>query len=142
MSTYAQVEHVEEQWPRPFGVREIPHVQALLDRAEREVGRFVDLPTRVAAGRTTIPDVRDAIVSIVLRAMRNPAGVRSQSSGPFSQVIDSSVASGRIEITRADRRALGMGYGAGTVELHDPALGTLVRHVESSGGLLPEWVVP
>ena len=142
MSTYVQVEHIEAQWPRSFGVREIPHVQALADRAEREVARHVDIPNRVAAGRTTLPDVRDALVSIVLRAMRNPGGVRSQSTGPFSQVIDSSVASGRIEITRADRRALGMLSGAGTVAVDDPALGTLVRHVETSSGLVPQWVMP
>lgn len=142
MSTYAQVQHVEDAWTREFTVREVPQVGHLLDRVEREIARHVDVAARIAAGRTTTADVRDAVVAIAVRVMRNPGGVRSQSTGPFSQVIDSSVASGRIEITRADRRALGMAVGAGTVAVTDPALATLVRHVETSSGRVPQWVIP
>jgi hypothetical protein len=141
VSTYAQVQHVEDAW-REFTVREIPQVGHLLDRVEREIGRHVDVAARIAAGRTTAADVQDAVVAIAVRVLRNPAGVRSQSTGPFSQVIDSSVASGRIEITRADRRALGMLTGAGTVAVEDPAMATLVRHVETSSGRVPQWVIP
>lgn len=142
MSTYAQVEHVEQAWTRPFGPREIPHVQAALDRAEREVARSVDVAARVTAGLTTAADVRDALVSIVVRLMRNPGGVRSQSSGPFSQVIDASVASGRLEITRAERRMLGMAAGAVTVDVVDQTIAAPVRYRVTSSGLVSEAIIP
>lgn len=142
MSTYAQVEHVEAAWPRPFGPREIPHVQAALDRAEREVARTVDVAARITAGLITADDVRDALVAMVTRLMRNPGGVRSQSSGPFSQVIDASVASGRLEITRAERRMLGMAAGAVTVDVDDPAIAAPVRYRITSSGLVPEAIIP
>lgn len=141
MSTYAQVEHVEDAF-RPFSPREVPHVQAALDRAEREVARVVDVAARIADGRTTALDARDAIVQIVVRMMRNPGGVRSQSSGPFSQVIDASVASGRLELTRAERRALGMAAGAVTVDVEDWTVGAPVRQRITSSGLIPEGLIP
>jgi Gp19/Gp15/Gp42-like protein len=142
VSTYAQVEHVEQAWTRPFGPREVPHVQAALDRAEREVARSVDVASRITAGMTTTADVQDAIVAMVVRMMRNPGGVRSQSSGPFSQVIDASVASGRLEITRAERRMLGMAVGAVTVDLQDLTIAAPVRHRITSSGLVPEGLIP
>lgn len=141
MSTYAQVEHVEDAF-RPLGPREIPHVQATLDRAEREVARSVDVAARITAGLTTLDDVRDCLVSMVTRLLRNPGGVRSQSSGPFSQVIDASVASGRLEITRAERRMLGMAAGAVTVDVVDPAIAAPVRYRITSSGLAPEAIIP
>jgi hypothetical protein len=142
VSIWAQVEDVEASWTRPFGPREVPHVQAALDRAEREVARYVDVAQRIADGRTTSADVTDALVQMVVRMMRNPGGVRSQSSGPFSQVIDASVASGRLEITRAERRALGMGTGAVTVDLLDLTIAAPVRHRITSSGLVPERLIP
>lgn len=143
MSTYAQVEHVEALRPRPFAPVEVEHVQYLVDRAEREVARHVDVAARIAAGRLTVDGVRDAVVDIVLRVIRNPGGVRSQSSGPFSQVVDASVASGRIELTRADRRALGMTTGPQTVPVVDPALHAPAHApVVSTSGLLPWQVLP
>jgi hypothetical protein len=141
VSTYAQVEHVEDAF-RPFGPREIPHVQAALDRAEREVARAVDVAARITSGLTTAEDARDAIVSMVVRMMRNPGGVRSQSSGPFSQVIDASVASGRLEITRAERRMLGMAAGAVTVDVHDTTIAAPVRYQVTTSGLVPEAIIP
>jgi hypothetical protein len=142
VSTWAQVEDVEASWTRPFGPREVAHVQAALDRAEREVARYVDVAARIADLRTTAADVKDAVVSMVVRMMRNPGGVRSQSSGPFSQVIDASVASGRLEITRAERRALGMGTGAVTVDVYDLTIAAPVRHRITSSGLVPEAIIP
>lgn len=106
------------------------------------MARYVDVAQRITDLRTTPADVKDAVVSMVVRMMRNPGGVRSQSSGPFSQVIDASVASGRLEITRAERRALGMGTGAVTVDVHDLTIAAPVRHRITSSGLVPEAIIP
>ena len=141
MSTWAQVEHVEEAW-RTFAPREIEHVQHALNRAEREVARHVDVAGRIVAGRTTAPDVRDAVVDMVVRLLRNPGAIRSQSTGPFSQVIDAQTASGRIEVTRAERRKLGMATGAQSVAVVDPALGKGRAYRLTSSGWVPAGLIP
>jgi hypothetical protein len=133
VSTYAQVEHVEEPWPRRFTAAEIPVVQNLLDRAERIVTRKVNVPARVVNGLTTLDDVRDVLVDMCLRVLRNPRGTSSQTTGPFSQVIDRSVASGRLELTLDDRERLGMITTSGTAPLGDPGLVRLFR--QHTGGV-------
>jgi hypothetical protein len=133
VSTYAQVQHVEEARPRPFTAAEVTLVQNLLDRAERILLRKIDVPARVLNGLTTLPDVRDVLVDMVLRVMRNPQGTTSQTTGPFSQVLDRSVASGRLEITLADRERLGMLTSSGSAPLADDGLLHLFR--SNTGGV-------
>lgn len=133
MSTYAQVEHVEDPWPRRFTAAEIPVVQDLLDRAERIVARKINIPARVLNGLTTVDDVRDVLVEMVLRVMRNPRGTSSQTTGPFSQVIDRSVASGRLELTMSDRERLGMISTSGSASIADDGLLRLFR--QRTGGV-------
>jgi hypothetical protein len=142
VSTWAQVQDVEDAWTRPFTPSEVRNVGRLLDRAEREVARHVDVAARILAGVITLEDVQDALVDIVTRKLRNSGGIRSQTSGPFSQVIDQSVASGRIEITQDDRRKLGMITSSGTVATYDPAIRRPIRHVQSLQGYVPREILP
>lgn len=146
MSTYAQIEHVEAAWTRTFAPAEFDRIQYMIDRAERKLlGRFATLPARLIAADDPldVDTVRDVIVDMVTRVLRNAGGVRSQTSGPFSQVIDQSVASGRLEITRDDRDALGYGSGsAGTTTVVDPAMARLTRRVLTSGGWVNEGQLP
>jgi hypothetical protein len=131
MSVYAQVEHVEDAYRR-LTVTEIGTVQSLLDRAERKVTGKIDVPARVLTGRTTLLDVRDVLVDMVIRVLRNPQGTTSQTTGPFSQVLDRSVASGRLEITLEDRERLGMISSSGSASVADDGLARLMN--PHSGG--------
>lgn len=128
MSIYAQVQDVEAGWDRPFTIPEISKVQVLLDRAERLIQSRVNVEARVLNGLTTLPNVRDAVVGMVERVMRNPAGYRQAATGPFSATLDRSIASGRLEITLVERRLLGMISGSGSVAVADPALSELLIH--------------
>jgi Phage protein Gp19/Gp15/Gp42 len=122
VSTYAHVQDVESGWDRRFTVQEIEKVQALLDRAERMVELRINIPARILLGLTTPENVKDAIVEMVRRVLRNPGGYRQQATGPFSATLDRAVASGRLEIKTEERRLLGMISGSGSVAVSDPAL--------------------
>jgi hypothetical protein len=140
VSTWTQVQHVEDARPRPLSISEIDTVQRLIDRAERMISRRVDVAAVLLDpdGRFNIADVRDVTVAMVLRTASNPGGIRSQTAGPFSQVIDRSVASGRMEITAAEREILGLGGGkANTMPVVDPAMTAGVISSPWSG-----WQVP
>lgn len=126
MSTYAQVQDIEAGWNRPFSVPEIGVIQTLLDRAENLIRLHIDIEARITNELTTPGNVKTALVQIVERKLRNPGGYRQQATGPFSATLDRSVASGRLEITRDERRLLGMISGAGSVGVADPALSVLV----------------
>lgn len=126
MSVYAQVQDVEAGWDRPFTIPEIAKVQTLLDRAERRVRSYINIELRIIAARTSEVNVKDALVGMVERVMRNPGGYRQQATGPFSATLDRAVASGRLEITQTERRLLGMISGAGSVAVADPALPNLL----------------
>lgn len=71
MSTYAQLEDVEEAWGRPIPVEMAPEFQRLLDEAEIELASVVgDLAERVTAGLTTAERLRSAVVGMVVTASR------------------------------------------------------------------------
>lgn len=74
---------------------------------ERESG-FATIDAAIEAGKTTPDDVEDVVCSMVLRTVRNAAGVTSQTAGPFSQTLDAAVASGKLWLTREDRLQLGL----------------------------------
>ena len=122
MSVYAQVEDIEAGWDRPFTIPEVEKVQVLLDRAERMVRGYISIELRIMLGTTTPQNVKDALVAMVHRVLRNPGGYRQQATGPFSATLDRSVASGRLSLTTTERRQLGMITGAGSMPVGDPAL--------------------
>jgi hypothetical protein len=128
VSIYAQVQDVEDGWERPFTVPEVQKIQTLLDRAERRIQQRISVEARILLGITTLENVRDAVVSMVERVMRNPSGYRQSATGPFSATLDRAVASGRLEITPTERRLLGMISGSGSVAISDPALSELSQN--------------
>lgn len=61
-----------------------------------------DLDRRVAAG-TLDPDLpRLVVCEMVKRAVRNPEGLRTDVTGPYSATWDAEAASGHLEVTDAD----------------------------------------
>jgi Phage protein Gp19/Gp15/Gp42 len=101
-----------------------------LDEAEEIVSSYLpngDIPAWIAAGNTNAKRVRMVLCSMVLRVLRNPTGANTQSAGPFSMTLDKAVASGKLWLTRDDRRLLGLRRGAQSVEIVDDALPLLAR---------------
>lgn len=75
----------------------------LLRRASAMVrARFPYLAQQIADGALDPDTVGTAVVQMVLRVMRNPAGLRAQTIGPFSRAFDTSLAAGELVIAPQD----------------------------------------
>lgn len=76
---------------------------SLLRRASAMVrGRFPDVDDQIAAGTLDGEQVGLAVIEMVLRVMRNPEALRSETRGPFSRSYDPVAASSRLTLTEAE----------------------------------------
>jgi hypothetical protein len=62
--------------------------------------------SRLAAGTLSITNYRRVVSDVVLRVIRNPTGVNSESEGGYSYSTSALVASGSLWLTDSDRRTL------------------------------------
>jgi hypothetical protein len=77
--------------------------RALLKRASQLVrDTYPRLDERIAAGTIPADSAGLAVLNMVARVMRNPQGLRSESTGPFSRAYDPDAASGMLQISDAD----------------------------------------
>jgi hypothetical protein len=77
--------------------------RALLRRASQLVrDSFPGIDAKILAGTVPGNSVGVAVLNMVARVMRNPQGLRSETTGPFSRAYDADAASGMLEITAAD----------------------------------------
>lgn len=78
----------------------------LLRAASKMVrARYPRLSAQLAAGQLDPDVVALAVTNMVLRVLRNPGGLRSETVGPFSRSWDTTVAAGLLAIT-ADEEAM------------------------------------
>lgn len=88
---------------RPLTTAEESTAASLLRRASRMVrDRFPDVDAQIAAGVLDGEQVGLAAIEMVLRVMRNPEGLRSETTGPFSRSYDPVAASSRLVLTDAE----------------------------------------
>lgn len=107
---YATVDDVRGAWERPIPSSREPYVQGRLNAAHRLLrGKAPGLDARVASGVLDRDLVKDVIVEMVLRVLRNPSGFRSETDGDYSYSRDTQVASGRLVVTDDDLETLGFG---------------------------------
>lgn len=81
--------------------------RALLRRASmlvRDTYRGID--ARIAAGTVSADNVGLAVINMVARVLRNPSGLRSETTGPFSRSYDTELASGMLSITATEQALL------------------------------------
>jgi hypothetical protein len=79
----------------------------LIKRASQLVrDRLPGLDAKIAAGTIPEGNVSMAVINMVVRVMRNPGGLRSETTGPFSRSYDMDAASGMLEISEADLELL------------------------------------
>jgi hypothetical protein len=77
--------------------------RALLKRASQLIrDTYPGIDTRIAAGTVPGDSVGLAVLNMVARVMRNPNGLRSETTGPFSRAYDPDAASGMLQITEAE----------------------------------------
>lgn len=75
----------------------------LLRAASKMVrAKFPPIDSQMASGVVDPEVVALGVVAMVLRVLRNPSGLRSESVGPFSRAYDTSAAAGLLVITDDD----------------------------------------
>lgn len=78
-------------------------VERLIERAERRlIAERPSIPARVAAGTLPVDNVRDAVASAVLRVVRNPHGIITESEGSYSYSLDRAAAAAVVYFTGDD----------------------------------------
>lgn len=130
MATYATVDDVVAEYDGTITDDQIEYIERKLTSAELVVKAVAgDIGARIGSGATSFEAVKLVLCNMVIRLLRNPEGVRTQTVGPFSVSLDSGASSAQLVITREDRQLLGLkARSRGTVTLDDPALAhVLVR---------------
>lgn len=108
----AGIEEVRGSIERPLTPDEERVIPSWLGKAWRELQRVVPgIPARTllpttTLGYLTVDDVRDVVVAMVERKVRNPEGLRTWSGDDYDQTIDSALSSGQIYVTEAERVSL------------------------------------
>jgi hypothetical protein len=107
--------------------------RALLLRASALVrSAFPKVDERIHAGSVSGDVVGMVVINMVAQVMRNPGGLRSETTGPFSRAYDPEAASGLLQLTDADRELLGSS-GLGMTVGKKGRIGT----ARISGGMVP-----
>ncbi|WP_344684635.1 Gp19/Gp15/Gp42 family protein [Saccharopolyspora taberi] len=97
---------------RDLGETEVPQVEALLSDAETLIlTRLPDLYARIEHGRLAAEVVVLVEATAVMRVLRNPAGIRSQSADAYSVSYDERAASGNLDLKPEEWRLLGVRSG-------------------------------
>ncbi len=77
---------------------------ALLRLRAAQAGQNVDAD--LAAGRISPDVVALTVANMILRVLRNPNGLRSETTGPFSRTYDTTAAAGLLVVTDYDLAAI------------------------------------
>lgn len=119
MSTYAQLEDVEDGWGQPIPVEQAHIFALLLDEAEVELAVAVgDLAERVTAELTTADRLKQAVVGMVLRVLRD-ADTRRQLLQGTSTGEERAALSTWLRVTRRERWLAGVTTGAASLSLSE-----------------------
>lgn len=135
MPLYATVSDVMDAYEGHISEAQIPWVNGLIERAERLLlARVRSIPTRVTAGTLERVAVADAVVAAVLRVVRNPGGMQSETEGSYLYSVQRDVAGGKLYFTGDDLalvQAGSVGYVPRSVTV------TLPDHRIPGGRFLP-----
>lgn len=94
---------------RPVSPAEESVIAARLAQASRMLReRFPDLEARITAGSLDPATAADAAVAMVLRLVRVPGGLRSETTGPFRRdyIVSGEAATAQLSITQAEMALL------------------------------------
>ncbi len=97
---------------RPLTSDEERVAPAWLAKAWRELNRVVPgIPARTASeetapGHLSIDDVKDVVIAMVERKLRNPGGVRGWRGDDAGEDLDPAMSSGQIYVSDQERNSL------------------------------------
>jgi N-acyl-L-homoserine lactone synthetase len=124
MSELATLDDLEQLW-RPLTADEERSADTLLRMASAMLRSSVpSVDARVCDGTLDAQTVADVVAMMVVRAMRNPTGVKQETIGPVSYSVDARVAAGYLFIDASElallaprARAGAGGVGVGSIRL-------------------------
>jgi hypothetical protein len=128
-TVYADASDVQQARGQVIPESQQEWVQGRVDAAHRRLRSAAPgLDARVTSGVLDADLVKDVIVEMVLRVLRNPEGFAREQDGDYGYSRSERVGSGVLEVTDADLKALGYA-GASTYSVTYP-----------DGGLPHPWV--
>jgi hypothetical protein len=105
----ATAEDVQAVLGRELTPQETAMVERRLGQVERMIVRRIpDLVPQIAAGSIDQADVVDIEAEAVLRVVRNPDGLLSETDGTYGYQLDRETASGRLQILPEEWQVLGI----------------------------------
>lgn len=137
----ARVADLRARYEAPIGPADEPRVaQLLIDAESRLRAEVPDLDERIEDNTPPEELVVLALCDMVARVLRNPAGYTSQTVGSLSySVSGTSAASGRLEVTAAERALLGIRGIRQTATTIPYADYTLARPLTAPPGTYPSY---
>ena len=106
---YAAASDVQTRLGRPLTEDETAMTNIRLADAERMILRRIpDLADKITAGDVDEADVIQVESDAAIRILKNPDGYTSETDGTYSYRINWDVASGKLEISDAEWRTLGV----------------------------------
>lgn len=109
MTTYAAPADVQAVLGRELSPDEIAMVDRRLKQVERMILRRIpDLADKIAAGEIDQADVVDIEAEAVLRLVRNPDGLRSETDGTYTYQLTDEAADNRLRLTADEWQTLGI----------------------------------
>lgn len=112
MSTYATAADVAALLARELDAAETALVERRLDQVERMILRRIpDLAGQTEAGQIDADDVRDVMAEAVLRVVRNPDGIYSESDGSYTYTKSAAAADNSLRLTAEEWDTLGVRVG-------------------------------
>ena len=101
-------EMVQGSYDKPIALDRAEWVNQKIDEAVRELISYIpSLPSRIDQGLVDKDFVIDKVVGSVLRVVRNPEGLETETEGDYSYRINKTVASGDIWYLERDLVAMG-----------------------------------
>jgi hypothetical protein len=112
MSTYATAADVAALLALELTTEETALVGRRLAQVERMILRRIpDLAGQTAAGQIDTDDVRDVMAEAVLRVVRNPDGIYSESDGNYTCTKSAAAADNSLQLTAEEWETLGVRVG-------------------------------
>lgn len=109
MSTYAEAADVAALLARELSTEETALIERRLAQVERMILRRIpDLADQIEDETISLADVIDIEAEAVLRLVRNPEGLYSETDGNYSYQFNRETASGKLEILPHEWETLGV----------------------------------
>lgn len=101
-------EMVQESYDKPIDLTRKPWVEKKIDEAVRELLSYIpNLMSRIENQLVDKDFVTDKVIGSVLRVVRNPEGIESETEGDYAYKLNKTVASGDIWYLERDLIAMG-----------------------------------